>query len=294
MQRPNFLIIGVAKAGTTSLYHYIRDHPEVYLSPTKEPCFFAHEEKTAERQPDKVVTTLDAYGALFDGVTTETAVGEASPVYFHSPLAPPRIKQHLPEARLVALLRHPVERAYSHYMMLLEAGVIPVRDFETAFREDMRSAGTATGAEHNAFRQSYYADSLARYLELFDRSQLRVYLFETLVADPHAVLRDLFAFLDVDPDYVPEAFGRHNVSHGLPRSKALHRLIFRANPVKALARSLLPETVRRWGTRRIVHGNRTRKQALTAAVRREFMAVYRDDAARVERLLDLDLSPWRT
>lgn len=131
---PNFLVIGAVKAGTTSLYHYLQEHPQVYMSSVKEPRFFVLEGKQSDEQnaPGFLrtrITTIEAYRALFDGVTTEVAIGEATPDYIHDPEAAPRIQQHLPDVRLIAMLRNPVDRAFSHYWQLIRHAERPMSDF---------------------------------------------------------------------------------------------------------------------------------------------------------------------
>ena len=111
MTLPNFLIIGAPKAGTTSLYSYFREHPAIFMPELKEPRFFGY-----EGQGDRIrfpVRTLEEYTALFDGVTTETAIGEATPHYLVYPVAAQRIRDLIPGVRLIASLRDPVDRAYS-------------------------------------------------------------------------------------------------------------------------------------------------------------------------------------
>src|SRR5437868_623089 len=109
MTLPNFLIIGAAKAGTTSLHHYLRQHPDVYMGP-REPRYFAREGADAE---SPVIRTRDVYEQLFDGVTTEHAIGEGSPQYLNHPIAPDEIAAELPDVKLIVSLRNPADRAYS-------------------------------------------------------------------------------------------------------------------------------------------------------------------------------------
>ena len=117
MTMPNFLIIGSQKAGTTALYHYLKQHPQIFLSKIKEPCFFAFEgEELDLRSPTgapvymnrTAVTTVESYRRLFDTVTDEKAVGEASPIYIICPKAAKRIYHYIPHVRLIAVLRNPV------------------------------------------------------------------------------------------------------------------------------------------------------------------------------------------
>ena len=141
-QLPNFLIIGAAKGGTTSLYHYLNQHPQVYMSPMKEPRFFALEnEKLNFQNPDKAinktsVTSLSEYYKLFDGVTNETAIGEASPLYMYSTKAVERIAHYVPTAKLIAILRNPVDRAYSCYKHLI--ALEPYSFADAILHEDKR------------------------------------------------------------------------------------------------------------------------------------------------------------
>ena len=123
MPMPNFLVIGANKSGTSSLYEYLGQHPEVYMSPVKEPLYFSQSGKPPiGNRPDLVLQrdatrTLDEYLALFAGVTDEKAIGEASTSNLSNPRAPTCIREALPEAKLVAVLRHPAERAFSAYSM---------------------------------------------------------------------------------------------------------------------------------------------------------------------------------
>ena len=125
MIMPNFLLIGAAKAGTSSLYGYLKQHPQIYMSPIKEPRFFALEGETLNfNGPTRginqtSINTLEAYSQLFQKVTTEKAIGEASTIYLSSPKAPERIKHYLPDVKLIAILRDPSERAFSSYMHLV-------------------------------------------------------------------------------------------------------------------------------------------------------------------------------
>ena len=126
---PNFLIIGSAKAGTTSLHYYLNQHPEIYMTAVKEPRFFALEGKNLNFSgPDKdiinstSVTTYEEYIALFEEVSSEKAIGETSPLYLYSEKAIQRIHHYLPDVKLIVILRNPIDRAFSCYTHLLREG----------------------------------------------------------------------------------------------------------------------------------------------------------------------------
>ncbi|MEQ8999686.1 MAG: sulfotransferase domain-containing protein [Coleofasciculus sp. B1-GNL1-01] len=114
---PNVLVIGAAKAGTTTVYQYLKQHPQVYMSPRKEPHFFS--KNGTKNYP---IPTLEDYQALFQGASDEIAIGEASTSYLTHSKAAERIQCHIPNAKLIAILRDPAYRTYSLYIMLLMLG----------------------------------------------------------------------------------------------------------------------------------------------------------------------------
>jgi len=297
---PNFLIIGAAKSGTTSLYNYLRQHPDVFMPVVKEPRFFAYaEDSPAMEGPGDVRTneaagavyTLDAYRQLFADATTETAVGEASPNYLYSAAAPRLIREHLPEVQLIAILRHPVERAYSHFLHLVRSGREPLRDFGAALDAEPERIAAGWEWSWHYHRMGYYGEQLARYLEHFDRDQLTVYLFDEFKADPVALTQDLFRVLGVDAAFVPDTSMRYEKS-GVPKSDRFQRFLL--NPdhwVRRLARYLMPEALRERLLIRMKNVN-LEKPPLEPDVRERLMAAYRDDILRLQKLIDRDLSAW--
>jgi hypothetical protein len=183
MTLPNFLIIGVAKAGTTSLYHYLKQHPQIYMSPVKEPRFFGmgdgppHPAYRGGYAPG-TVTSRAAYEALFKGVVGEYAIGEATPSYLWWPKAAQQICTQLPDARLIACLRQPADRAYSSFLTCVRAGLEPCTNFARALREEeKRFAANANPSLFYTQRGLYYPQ-IKRYFDLFPRQQIRIYLYD--------------------------------------------------------------------------------------------------------------------
>lgn len=220
MTLPNFIIIGAAKAGTTSLYHYLRQHPQVYMTPTKETNYFAlvgHPlDYAGPGDQDYItrfsVTTPEGYAAQFAGVQGERAIGEASPLYLYDAQTPQHLKAAVPDIRLVAVLREPVTRAYSAFSHLVRDGREPATSFAEALAlEDER---IAAGWEHiwHYTHMGRYAEQLRRYQALFAPEQLRVYLHDDLLRRPDWVMANLLTFLDVDASALPDQSVRHNVS----------------------------------------------------------------------------------
>ncbi len=295
---PNFLIIGTAKAGTTSLYNYLKQHPQVYVSPVKEPKFFAYEgEKLDFRGPGDeefsttAVTDLEAYRALFAKASNETALGEASPLYLYLPKALEGIRRHVPEAKLIAILRNPVDRAYSHFSQMIRDGREPLDDFSQALDAEEQRIRENWAFGWHYKRMGFYHAQLERYFEEFDRDQIKVYLYEDLKADPAGVLRETFGFLDVDDAFVPDISLRHNVS-GIPKSRALHSFIRQSHPVKSVFKPLVPERLRLRIKTNLRNRNLRQPPPLSAEVREELAEAYREDVVKLQGLIRRDLSHW--
>jgi hypothetical protein len=291
MTMTNFLIIGAMKSGTTALYYYLEQHPQIFMSPVKEPDFFCSGGR--EGWDDASVPRLGDYQNLFKGVTDEKAVGEASHCYLYEPQAVGRIQQYLPGANLVAILRNPVDRAYSHFLHMVRNGTEPLTDFAQALREE------ETGEIQHRRMQDYvgrgrYYPQLKRYFEAFDRKQLKVYLYEDLTHAPIDTLQDAFRFLGVDDSFVPDVSLRRNVS-GYPKHKTLDRLLSRPSPVKEFLKVYLPARLR-WGLSRTFDDLKTRNltgpPAIQPEVRQHLVEIYREDILQVQELIRRDLSGW--
>lgn len=303
MTMPNFLIIGAGKSGTTALYHYLKQHPQIYMSPMKEPKFFAFEGQQLNFQGpsgDKVnrtaITDIEAYRALFQGVLDEVAVGEASPEYLHNPRAPERIRHHIPNAKLVAILRNPVDRAYAGYLMQVREGRETFSDFGRALQEEETRIHNNWTFGHYVSGGFYYAQ-LKRYFDTFNRDQIRVYLNEDLSTDAPDLLREVFQFLGVDETFLPDLSVRYNVS-GIPKNKVLHALMLGLNPIKPVLKTLLPSGLgtslrdRYTDIRARYFEHNLVKPQLSPELRQQLIKTYREDILKLQDLIQRDLSKW--
>ena len=297
-QLPNFLIIGAAKAGTTALHGYIKQHPQVYLSHTKETNFFALENQplnfTGPGDDEAVnsfsVTSLEAYKTQYDGVTDEVALGEASPLYLYSERAPERIAHYVPDTKIIAILRHPAERAYASFLHLIRDDREPLHDFAQALREE--DERVEAGYEHiwHYRRLGFYYEQLSRYYTRFPAENIKVYLQEDLKNDSDALFRNLFQFLGVDPTFKPDTSLKHNVS-GVPKNQALHSFLAKPNWFKSTFKHLIPDAMRHKLVTN-VRQNNLAKPPLDPQVKSELIELYRDDTRKLQDLIDRDLSSW--
>jgi hypothetical protein len=304
---PNFFIAGAPKAGTTSLHFYLAQHPQVFMSPIKEPMFFGAADLLSPPYRDAVLARVargrvalqayldglrrpptwsfvldwDDYLRLFRDARGETAVGESSTGYLWLPSAAREIRSKVPQARLAFVLRDPAERALTMYSR--DRWHDPRLTFPRWFQANRDQPRLRAG-----LGAARYGTHLQRFFEIFPREQLRVYLYEDYRADPRSVLRDLFAFLDVEPAYPVDVSRRHNETPAarFPRLHALRRRIFGA----ASPGRWLPPPARR-ALRRLYqrHGQ---SRTMDPADRQMVIAYYRDEIVRTAHLIGHDLSAW--
>jgi hypothetical protein len=294
---PNFLIIGAARTGTSSLYEYMRQHPDIFFSAVKEPMFFALEGAPPDfRGPGddkeinrKAVTRLADYQALFTGAASRKAVGEASANYLYSETAAERIKHHLPDARLIAVLRNPVERAYSSFLYMIRDRREPLRDFAQALAEEPKRIAAHWEHIWHYAGMGFYYQQLQRYYERFDASHIRVYLNEEMKRDAPGLLKDVFGFLGVDASFLPDTSVTYNEG-GVPKRKLLNAVLTRPSVFKRVLRPLMPATAMKFYTR-LKHSNLD-KPPLDPEVRAQLVDLYREDILRLQDLIGKDLSGW--
>ncbi len=300
MTMPNFLIIGAQKSGTSSLFRYLKAHPQVFMSRIKEPKFFALTDddfhfNAPHHMPDTVarVADLAQYQALFADVNGETAVGEASTWYLHTaPYTPQKIKRYTPDMKILAILRHPIQRAYSNFLHNRDyLGIEPCPDFAAAIAAEAERRRQNWGHPWYYQGKGMYYKHLKSYYDTFGRAQILVCLMEDLKADPAGLMRNIYRFLDVDDNFVPDVTRRFNVSAGNTRNVALHNFLHKPNPVKSLARPFIPQRFRRQVKMGLQKRNRAAPQILPET-REQLTAVFRSDILQLQELLQRDLSAW--
>lgn len=201
-----FIIVGAMKSGTSTLAHFLRQHPEIYM-PDGEVHFF-YEEGKGHWQDG-----IQWYRGQFQEALPEQVAGEKTPTYSYLPGVAERIHNVLPDVKLIWIFRDPIDRAYSNYWHAVRSGIEPLGFAEAVRREDDRDIWKGY------VRRSQYAEQVSRYLDYFDREQMHFSLFEDLKAEPRSVLEELFQFLDVDPGYSDQLNqrARKNVTK-IPRS----------------------------------------------------------------------------
>lgn len=288
---PNFFIVGAAKSGTTSMYRYLEQHPDVYMPSFKEPHWFARVEPSSELIVHSVTSEAEYLG-LFEGWDGERAIGEASPSYLWDVAAPGRIKQEVPDAKIIVLLREPVSRAFSHYLMDVREGM-EARPFLRALQEDYAIHKKGWGISHLYVELGMYCEQISRYLDRFGRESVLVLFFEEVFADPDSTfyaLERTLNFLGVYPT-VPNGVDlqrRYN-PHAVPRGR-FSRFMLRALAIRSMARRFLPERSKQLLREKVLLRQAEKPEADPQAI--EFLRhIYAHETACLESVLGREL-PW--
>jgi hypothetical protein len=310
---PNFFIAGAPKAGTTSLYHYLEQHPNIYMSPIKEPCYFSFEMRAENFEASRRARALELqrrahqyrngllqknreggifcewsdYLRLFAGATRERAIGEASVCYLWSKTAAEAIFSRIPHARIILILRSPAERAFSQYMHHLSDGHIST-GFRDYVRSCLRHSGEGFGVHEPFLELGFYAEQVQRYLDVFPRQQVRIWIYEETKQRPQEFMREVLEFLEVEVAFQPDTSRRYNEPqiarmtgpNRLLRRIGLWQMLKRFTPAKVKSR-VRPAVYRPTGSLTLAPEDR--------ALMLEF---YRNDIHRLEEILDRDLSGW--
>ncbi len=297
---PDFILIGAAKSGTSALYHFLRQHPQVFMSVNKEPNYFALQSQTlAFAGPGDVginqrsVTTREAYEALFAGKQPGQLSGEASTLYLYHEAAPAHIRRQRPDAKLIAILRNPTDRAFSSFLHTRRDSREPLADFSAALAaEPERIAANWSHLWHYQ-RAGHYAEQVERYLEQFPREQLLFLLYDDLAADPQRVLLKIYGFLGISDQVDIDTDRRYNAS-GQARSARLQTWIVRPNPLKTWVRRFLPDDLRLGIMQSLQEFNVSRNGSpkMTDSERAFLDAQFQDERGRLESLIGRDLSAW--
>lgn len=276
---PDFFIVGAPKAGTTSLYRYLKDIPGIFLSPTKEPHFFIPE--TAILSKITRVETEDKYLQLFNAALMGDLCGEASTAYLRAPEAPGLIAARSPQAKIIIILREPGARAFSHYLMRWAAGGISV-PFAEGLDKYHRNEEHYNVFLQGVIKPGFYTEQVKRYLEFFGADNVKIFMFDDFARDPESVVAETLDFLGVDAVPVVENYQSHNNyqairggwAHALLRKKYLFRWL----------KPLVPPQLK-WKLIRMFLQKDAEKPILTPAERSTLTQIYKADVLQLRLLL---------
>ena len=295
--RPDFFIVGAPRCGTTALFTYLRQHPEIFMPEIKEPNFFCSDLNVRPHVVDAA-----EYASLFSSASGEKRVGEASVWYLYSERASNAIKSLNPEALIIIMLRQPVDMLHSLYSRRVHGGLETARTFQSAIEERATPRrnrlsklffSEPPAVEPISLEIGRYSTHVARYIDTFGRDQVKIIIYDDFRLDSESVYRDVLDFLDVRPDFAPSFKVVNSNAH--VRNAVLHRIVRRPSPIlRAIARLLVPRRLRPRVAETIldVNSRRAPRTALPVDLRRRLTAELAPDIVELGRLLGRDLSHW--
>jgi hypothetical protein len=295
--RPDFFIVGAFKAGTTALYSYLRQHPQIFMPFLKEPLFFGSD---LTRRYGRM--TLEEYLALFRAARDGHRIGEASAWYLYSQTAAREIHDFSPSAQIIVMLRNPIDVMYAQHRQLMFGVAEDLTDFaealdaEPARRRGERLPPGPLRVENLYYRESVrFADQLERYLAVFGRERMHVIVYDDLRADTQGVYQRVLDFLGVDSDFRASfAVVNENKRVLLP---SLQRLVYQPpRPLLRAVRRLRRFPAMHWLRSAVlkVNSRAERRPPMDLALRSRLQKEFAPDIERLGLLIGRDLSSWLT
>lgn len=299
---PDFLIIGAGKSGTTALFYFLAQHPKVFIPKHKEPNFFAlegvdvdsYEFEESKTYHLRSIDRLDKYLELFTEAEPDQKVGENSNMYLFSESAIEKIKKYTPQARLIAIIRHPAERLISRYAHLVRENDLPPGGVEAIF-----DRSSIWWRRPDLLPEGFYGEYLERYYKNFPSSQIKVILYDDFKANDKKVIKDLYDFIGVPSDFEPDTEIVLNKS-GKLKDNTFNKFLGQNGFVIRSLRRMLP-FAHRW-----LKKNMAVKKVLTDWRNKNIEAVdlpadlkqritediYKEDILKLEKVLGRSLQHW--
>lgn len=292
---PNFFIVGAPRAGTTSLYEYLKRVPGVFMPSLKEPHYFSYDSLIASDTETKnlyaknniqVVSDRSEYLKLYEPAKQDNsvkAIGDASTTYLFARDAPKRIHDIAPDARIIISLRDPIEAAFSQYLIQKWMGFETMEFYDALLRDYTRLR-----KGHNSFsgliERGFYSYQLKRYFDVFDRGQVKIIIFEVFAQKPKETISEILDFLSVTAELLPDNIGRvYNASeYYYNKSRQL------STEAEQEHRSSLKDILKKFHKNTNVNSTKPKMPRMAKLF---LKGIYRDDAVQVEDLLGRSL-PW--
>ena len=283
----NFFIVGAPKAGTTSLYYYLNQHPEIQMSSQKEPDYFSNEsiQKKGLYYGENRIKSIEEYHSLFE-YSDEKIYGEASVSYLFYDDVPFRIKSYNSDAKIIIMLRNPIDRAFSHYLMDYKLGLI-----NDSFEEVINKK--STNKNSHLFYQQYielseYSNQIKRYFDVFDINNILLIDYDDFNNNVEKIVNHTYQFLSVDNSFIANVNKKHN-TFTMPKNKII-RFIYSFILVRKILFFISPKS--------LVHYIKSSlfkdyyKPELSEEIRQQLNHFFKADLKKLEQILDKDFSKW--
>ena len=294
---PNFLIVGAERSGTTSLYYYLKEHPQIFTPKRKECRFFSnmsgnHRGPGDEYMNNSIIKNIKDYKFLFEGVSNEKAIGDISPdyLYFYKNSIN-NINKYLINPKIIIILRNPIKRAYSNYFLHIREERETL-SFEEAIKEDKNRRNHNWAWGWYFVDVGFYYNQVKAYLDNFE--QVKIYLFDDLKKDTLSLVKDIYGFLGVDTSFAPNVKIRYNVT-GIPKNKFIHKFLREPNILKSMVKPVVKTLIPRGERRKIIEKIKMKnlqKPQMKPETREYLKNLYQEDILKLQDLIKRDLSSW--
>ncbi|MDY6783072.1 MAG: sulfotransferase domain-containing protein [Cyanobacteriota bacterium] len=273
MKKPNFIVVGAHKAGTTSLHHYLAQHPDIALIPNKGSDLLA-------RRKFATIAEAQEYLAQFDGADETQTLGEVSSVYLHRDGVAQRIKTLFPDIQIIAVLRNPMERAFSHALWKRHYTV-----------EELKKIDEIILNSENFLLPGLYGKHIQTYLSYFNKEQIKLMEFQEFKRNSDVFWAELCKFIGVDSDFIPNAETQYH--HGALKINNIYsRLLGKGATPNQFLKILIPKPVRSWVRKRLASKTYVPKMKMSAELRAKLKEYYYEDIMNLQKLTGLDYSHW--
>lgn len=296
---PDFIVLGAPKAGTTSLYFYLKQHPQIFLPSIKEPGFFAFENVNMNafhyykdmNIRTATVTERAKYASLYADARQDQVTGDMSTIYLSSPIAPATIKKYAPNAKLIAILRNPVDRAFSNFTHLRNDELEPARDLLAAVSLEERRIEQNWYPFYHYIKAGMYSQQLERYYEFFPKEQIKILFYEDL-KQMDTTLVEIFRFIGVDPSVSIDSSVKFNTTGKIPRFPSLHRLLRGDKSYKKGLKGKVAVT--KWAALHAIYDKIMLGEPakMTTEERRVLTKIFEADIKKTADLLGKNLDHW--
>lgn len=288
---PNALVVGAPRSGTTSLYFYLRQHPDIFLPSQKELHYFTYHLLAANSKGpgDKEVLirlckNWKQYVSYYASAKSQAVLGEISPSYLYYCEASDYIRSKLGSIKIIMLLRNPIDRSYSQYMLQVRQNLEPLSFYEALMAEEKRkSLGWSDIWRYS--ETSLFVKGIEKYLDVFGEDNVLIILAEEFFSKPEAVMHRIFEFLGVEAEFRPDVSKKYNVS-GVPRSRSLARFLNKPTPIRKILWEVFPPNIRRPFSRALQNANLGEKPEIESRSRTFLTSIFHDHNIEVERLMN--------
>ena len=284
----DFFIVGAPKAGTTSLYYYLSEHPNISMSAVKEPNYFSYEDLNNQKlyYKSKKIDSLDSYNNLFPIRNSNYIYGEASVSYLFYRKVPAKIKRYNKNAKIIILLRNPIERAFSHYLMDARLGLIS-KSFESVVDS------FEITDKNKLFYQQYielgkYYNQILNYKRLFNDNNILIIDYEEFKNQTLLCVRSIFDFLQIDKSFMPNLNLTHNTFRK-PKFIFIEKL-YSNHTIRFLIKNLIPSEFKNFINKKLF--DKDDKPILSKDLHAKLKAIFKNDVNKLSDLLNKDFNKW--